>query len=120
MRKRRKRSVFIPLVLGYAILAAVALWLIGDRFNEGVLKLMLLGFFPIVLAGWIRDALVRGVLWRQGARSLTEASTMNEQRVSRSEQPVRYWLAIATASLLATALALFVVIGIVILLTSVE
>ncbi len=120
MHKKRKKSIFIPCVLFYTGIVAVALYLSGDSYSEGILKLILLGFVPIVIVSWIRDALVRGEIWRQGPRSLTGASTMNEQRVCRKEQPVLYWLAISAATALAIALTVFVVMGMLILLKGVE
>ncbi len=99
---------------GYAAAAMIVSWFLGSRIDEGTLALILFGLVPVVMFAWIHDTLVQGEMWRQGPRSLTAASTLNEQRISRKKQPVKFWTMIALTAVFAAAAAAFVVMGILI------
>ena len=96
---------------GYAAAAIIISWFYGNRMDEGALALILFGLVPVVMFAWIHDALVQGERWRQGPRSLTAASTMNEQRISRKKDPVKFWFMIVLTAVFAMAVAAFVVTG---------
>lgn len=99
---------------GYAAAALIVFWFFGNRMDEGALALILFGLVPVVMFAWIHDALFRGEMWRQGPRSLTASSTMNEQRISRGKDPVKFWLMILLTAVFAIAIAAFVVAGLLI------
>jgi hypothetical protein len=98
--------------MGYALLAAVACWSLGDRLDEAMLSLVLFGFLSVPLVAWMRDASLCGELWRQTPRSLTESLTMNERRITRREHPLQFWTAIVLTALLALTFLLVSVFGV--------
>lgn len=112
-RKRKiRRSGFLVCVCGYALVATAGLWIIRDRVDEAIVSLVLLGLFPVVMAAWVRDAICRGEIWRQGSRSLTESATLNERRITRQDHPVSFWLMVGLTVVFALAILLFTLTGI--------
>ncbi len=114
MAKRFKpRALFITLVLGYAIIAALSMWLLGNRADEAMLHLVLFGILPILLAAWTIDAIHSGEIWRQGPKSLTASLTSNTRRITRRDHPLSFWSAIAITWALSAAMIVFVILGII-------
>lgn len=112
MARRRRTSLFIPVAVGYAVIALLAALWLKERLDEGMMALLLFGCVPVVMLAWLSDALLRGQMWRQGPRSLTSSSTFNEQRITRRRQPVQFWLMIGLTAVFALAILVFVVLGI--------
>ncbi len=112
-RKSNPRSWFIPALLCYAVTAALAIWLLGNRADEAMLHLALFGILPMLLAVWTADSIRSGEIWRQGPKSLTASLTFNTRRITRRENPASFWAAIGAAWALAAAIAAFVVLGII-------
>jgi|GEM_PF-1867878 len=110
--KKRRRSIFVILAGSYALLAAVGSWMMDTRLSKGMSSLILFGLVPVVLVAWIVDAIRAGEMWRQGPRSVSASLTMNESRVTRNAQPIRFWLMICLTAAFALAIFAFVVIGI--------
>jgi hypothetical protein len=100
--------VFLVGICAYALLIAGAALLLRERLDEAIVSLLLLAMIPCVTVAWALDGLRTGVLLRLGSRS----TSMAVWKVTRQEQPGRFWLAIGVAFLLAVGMLAFVAVGI--------
>ncbi len=112
-RKPNIRSWFIPGLLCYAVIAALGMWLLGNRADEAMLHLAIFGILPMLLVAWTADAIRNGEIWRQGPKAVTASLTFNIRRITRREHPVNFWAAIGVTWSLAAAIAAFVILGII-------
>lgn len=109
-RKSKRTRWFLPTFLAYAAVALATGLLLRDRLAEADVALLLFGLLPIVLAAWCADAIRQGEILRQGLNT-PAYSTFNTRRITRTRQPVAFWLAVGATATLAIAIAVVVIVG---------